>query len=226
MHLKINYLILFILIVFETESFDFSDSSNNYKLRVKKTIISVHQLILFFKFISESVLNTFYKIDNSFHIIIKIFNFLIFLQCHKGNESQIRPLKMITTWNRAILCPVLCQCLCGELNFVLLSLSRIKAELNASQNKIKIICQDRLKAREKAICHRIVLVMLASAHFTKSVIPLGQCTESVFNLLYQVYRTINMVIKHFLARSSYHEPVYKQALLSLPKFFWLIHGNR
>lgn len=140
-------------------------------------------------------------------------------QSYKGNESQLRPLKIITTWNKATLCPILCQCLCNELNYVILCISRIKAELNASQNKIKVTCQDRLKAREKAICHRIVLVILASTHFTKSVIPLGQCTESVFNLLYQVYHTINVVVKHFLTRSTYHEPVYKQALLSLSKYF-------
>lgn len=81
------------------------------------------------------------------------------------------------------------------------------------------MCQDRLKAREKAICHRIVLVILSTTSFTKTVIPLGQCTESVFNLLYQVYRTINMVIKHFLARSTYHQPVYKQALLSILLYY-------
>lgn len=132
---------------------------------------------------------------------------------------------MITDWNKAIVCPVLCQWLSNELNCVILCLSRIKAELNASQRKIKIICQDRLKAREKAICHRIVLVMLASAPFLKSNIPLGQCTESIFNLLFQVYRTINTVIKHFIARSSYHEPVYKQALLSLFPFLLLTNTN-
>uniref|UniRef100_A0A2S2Q7T6 Fanconi anemia group I n=1 Tax=Sipha flava TaxID=143950 RepID=A0A2S2Q7T6_9HEMI len=132
---------------------------------------------------------------------------------HKINESQLTPLRIITTWNRASMCPVLCQHLCNELNYVLLCLSRIKAELQASQRKIKTICQDRLKAREKAICHRIVLVILITISFTKAVIPLGQCTEAVFNLLYQVYHTINIVAKHFLARSTYQEPVYKQALL-------------
>lgn len=125
------------------------------------------------------------------------------------------PLKIITTWNRASLCPVLCQYLCNELNYVVLCLSRIKAELQASQRKIRIICQDRLKAREKAICHRIVLVILVTSSFTKAVIPLGQCTEAIFNLLYQMYHTINTVTKYFLARSTYHEPVYKQALLSI-----------
>lgn len=125
---------------------------------------------------------------------------------------------MITTWNRSMMCPVLCQFLCSELNYVIACLSRIKAELSASHGKIKTICQDRRKAREKAICHRIVLVMLASVSFTKCVIPLGQCTESVFNLLYQVYRTINMVTKYFLAHSSYNEPIYKQALLSILTF--------
>lgn len=127
----------------------------------------------------------------------------------------MRPFKMVTTWNRAMMCPLLCQYLCNELNYVMLSLSRIKAELNASQNKIKMICQDRLKVKEKNICHRLVLVILATNTFTKTVIPLGPCTESVFNLLYQVYRTINMVTKHLLARSSYQQPVYKQALLSI-----------
>lgn len=131
----------------------------------------------------------------------------------------MRPLRIITTWNRAMLLPVLCQCLCNELNYISLCLSRIKAELNASQKKVKPMCQDRLKAREKAICHRIVLVILSTTSFTKTVIPLGQCTESVFNLLYQVYRTINMVIKHFLARSTYHQPVYKQALLSILLYY-------
>lgn len=139
----------------------------------------------------------------------------LFFQSHKVDESQLKPFKIITTLNRHMMCPVLCQYLCNELNFVLLCLSRIKAELSASQRKITVICQDRLKAREKAMCHRIVLVMLATTSFTKAVIPLGQCTESVFNLLYQVYRTINIITKHFLARSSYHEPVYKQALLSI-----------
>lgn len=124
-------------------------------------------------------------------------------------------MRIITTWNRASICPILCQCLCNELNNVVVCLSRIKAELQASQRKIKTICQDRLKAREKAICHRIVLVILVTTSFTKAVIPLGQCTEAVFNLLYQVYHTINIVTKHFLARSTYHEPVYKQALLSI-----------
>jgi len=113
-----------------------------------------------------------------------------------------------------MVCPVLCQSLCNELNYVMQCLSRIKAELNASQRKIKNICQDRLKSREKAICHRIVLVVLSTTSLTKTVIPLGQCTESVFNLLYQVYRTINVVTKHFLSRSTVNEPVYKQALLS------------
>jgi len=113
-----------------------------------------------------------------------------------------------------MVCPVLCQSLCNELNYVMQCLARIKAELNASQRKIKIICQDRLKSREKAICHRIVLVVLSATSFTKTVIPLGQCTESVFNLLYQVYRTINVVTKHFLSRSTVNEPGYKQALLS------------
>lgn len=124
----------------------------------------------------------------------------------------------MTTWNRAMMCPVLCQSLCLELNYVLLCLSRIKAELNASQSKIKYICQDRLKVREKALCHRIVLVILATISFTKTVIPLGQCTESVFNLLYQVYHTMNIVTKYFLARSTYHQPIYKQALLSIILF--------
>lgn len=134
-------------------------------------------------------------------------------KAHKTNQSQISPLRLITTWNRAVMCPVLCQSLCNELNYVIHCLSRIKAELNASQKKIKNICLDRLKSREKAICHRIVLVVLSATSFTKSVIPLGQCTESVFNLLYQVYKTINVVTKHFLARSTVNEPVYKQALL-------------
>lgn len=113
------------------------------------------------------------------------------------------------------MCPVLCQCLCNELNYVLTCLQRIKSELHISQRKIKTICEDRLKVREKAICHRIVLVILATTSFIHTVIPLGQCTESVFNLLYQVYHTVNIVTKHFLVRSSYHEPVYKQALLSI-----------
>uniref|UniRef100_A0A2H8TUM8 Fanconi anemia group I n=1 Tax=Melanaphis sacchari TaxID=742174 RepID=A0A2H8TUM8_9HEMI len=133
---------------------------------------------------------------------------------HKANQSQMRQLRLITNWNRAIMCPVLCQNLCNELNYVVQCLSRIKAELNASQKKIKLICQDRLKSREKAICHRIVLVVLSATSFTKTVIPLGQCTESVFNLLYQLYRTINIVIKHFLTRSTVNEPIYKQALLT------------
>lgn len=114
-----------------------------------------------------------------------------------------------------MICPILCQYLCNELTYILLCLSRIKGELSASQNTIKTICQDRLKAREKAICYRLVLVILATITFTKSVIPLGQCTESVFNLLFQVYRSINMITKHFLVRSTFHEPVYKQALLSI-----------
>jgi len=135
----------------------------------------------------------------------------------------MKPLRLITTWNRTMVCPVLCQSLCNELNYVMQCLSRIKAELNASQRKIKIICQDRLKSREKAICHRIVLVVLSVTSFTKSVIPLGQCTESVFNLLYQVYRSINVVIKHFLSRSTVNEPVYKQALLS--KLLLLVFDN-
>ncbi|VVC36857.1 Hypothetical protein CINCED_3A015403 [Cinara cedri] len=132
---------------------------------------------------------------------------------HSTDGSQLKLLKIITNWNRTMVCPVLCQCLCNELHYVLSCLQRIKSELNVSQRKIKTICQDRLKVREKAICHRIVLVILATTSFTKSVIPLGQCTESVFNLLYHLYHTINIVTKHFLARSSYHEPVYKQALL-------------
>lgn len=132
---------------------------------------------------------------------------------HKANQSQMMPLRLITTWNRTMVCPVLCQSLCNELNYVMQCLSRIKAELSASQRKIKTICQDRLKSREKAICHRIVLVVLSATSFTKSVIPLGQCTESVFNLLYQVYRSINVVTKHFLSRSTVNDPVYKQALL-------------
>lgn len=127
-------------------------------------------------------------------------------------------MKIITAWNKVMMCPVLCQYLCNELTYILLCLSRIKGELSASQNKIRIICQDRLKAREKAMCHRLVLVILSTISFTKSVIPLGQCTESVFNLLFQVYKSINMVTKHFLARSSFHEPVYKQALLSIIYF--------
>ena len=126
----------------------------------------------------------------------------------------MRPLRLITPWNKTVVCLVLCQSLCNELNYVMQCLSRIKAELSASQKKIKIICQDRLKSREKAICHRIVLVALSVITFTKTVIPLGQCTESVFNLLYQVYRSMNMVTKHFLSRSTINEPVYKQALLS------------
>lgn len=117
--------------------------------------------------------------------------------------------------NRTMICPVLCQSLCSELNYTLMCLSRIKAELYASQRKIQTICQDRLKTRERAICHRIILVILSTIIFTKTVIPLGQCTESVFNLLHQVYHTVNIVIKYFLARSSVQEPVYKQALLSI-----------
>ncbi|XP_050438236.1 Fanconi anemia group I protein-like [Adelges cooleyi] len=132
---------------------------------------------------------------------------------NKHNESQMKLLRIITDYNKSTLCPVLCQCLCNELNHVLTCLSRIKAELNASQKTIKAVCQDRLKAREKAICHRTILVILATNTFTKSVIPLGQCTESVFVLLNQVFKTVNTVTKHFLIRSSYHEPVYKQALL-------------
>lgn len=130
----------------------------------------------------------------------------------------MKPRRIITNWNKTMICPILCQCLCNELNYILICLQRIKSELNVTQRKIKIICQDRLKVREKAICHRIVLVILATTSFTKSVIPLGQCTESVFNLLYQVYHTTNIITKHFLVRSSYHEPVYKQALLSIFMF--------
>lgn len=100
-------------------------------------------------------------------------------------------------------------------------LSRIKAELNASQRKIQTVCQDRLKARERAICHRLILVTLSTISFTKAVIPLGQCTESVFNLLYQVYHTINIVMKYFLARSSVQEPVYKRALLSILNYLYM-----
>lgn len=119
------------------------------------------------------------------------------------------------------MCPILCQCLCNELNYVLMCLTRIKAELSVSQRKITPVCQDQLKAREKAICHRIVLVILATTSFTKAIIPLGQCTESVFNLLYQVYRAINVVTKHFLVRSTYHEPVYKHALLSIHIYIYI-----
>lgn len=122
--------------------------------------------------------------------------------------------KIITTSNRTTICPILCQYLCSELNNVLFCLSRIKAELNMSQNNVKYACQDWIKTREKAICHRIVLVILSVNSLTKSVIPMGQPTESVFNVLYQVYRTINIVTKHFLARSSFQEPIYKQATLS------------
>lgn len=114
-----------------------------------------------------------------------------------------------------MICPVLCQYLCNELNYALLCLTRIKAELNASQRNINNTCQDRLKSREHAICHRIILVILTMISLTKTVIPLGQCTESVFNLLFHIYHTVNIVTKHFLVRSSLQKPVYKQALLSI-----------
>ncbi|XP_050532964.1 Fanconi anemia group I protein-like isoform X2 [Daktulosphaira vitifoliae] len=131
----------------------------------------------------------------------------------KTNESQMKFLRIITEYNKTTLCSVLCQCLCNELNHVLTCLSRIKAELCASLKNIKSVCQDRIKAREKAVCHRIILVILAANTFTKTNIPLGQCTESVFILLHQVFKTVNIVIKHFHMRSSFHEPIYKQALL-------------
>lgn len=148
-------------------------------------------------------------------VYVHYLRLIYFVQSHRSDSSQLKPLRIITDWNRTAVCPVLCQFLCNELNYVLTCLQRIKSELHISQRKIKTICEDRLKVREKAICHRMVLIILATTSFIDTVIPLGQCTESVFNLLYQVYHTVNIVTKHFLARSSCREPVYKQALLSI-----------
>lgn len=127
----------------------------------------------------------------------------------------MKSLKLITSGNRTMICPILYHHLSNELNFILVCLNRIKSELSASQGKMKTLCEDRLKAREKAICHRTVLIILSIIPFTKTDIPLGQCTESIFNLLHHLYRIINTVIKHFIFRSTHHQPVYKQALLSI-----------
>lgn len=115
-----------------------------------------------------------------------------------------------------MICSVLCKYLSKELNYAFLCLSQLKAEFNISQKKTKKKSyRIQLKSKESAICNRITLVISKMISFTKSMVPRGENTDSVFKLLYNIYHIVNGIIKHFLVRSSYEDPVYKEALLSI-----------
>lgn len=113
-----------------------------------------------------------------------------------------------------MICIVLCRYLVNELKYVLLCLNQFKAEFNISQIKIKNTGKIP-KSKESVICHRVILVLLKMISFTNTIIPMGHCTESVFKLLFNIYHTVNRITKYFLVCSSYEEPVYKGALLSI-----------
>lgn len=115
-----------------------------------------------------------------------------------------------------MVCSVVCKYLSKEFHYAFLCLSELKAEFIASPEIIKKKSHEKhLKSKESVICNRLTLVIFRMLSLTKIVIPSGHCTKTFFKLLYHIYYTVNGMIKYFLVRSSYEEPVYKDALLSI-----------
>ncbi|XP_050526595.1 Fanconi anemia group I protein-like isoform X2 [Daktulosphaira vitifoliae] len=190
---KLKNILVWLSTVIEKYSFSTTSSAKEFLILTMKLHSAHHE--------NPSILaDTIKYLCNSFGLIKKF---------SETNESQ---LKFITDYNKKTLCIELCQCLSSEFNHISSCLSKIKAELSALQKNIKIIYLERIEAKEKAMCHQLILLILVANNLTKTDLPLGQCTELVFILLHQVFSTVNAVTKHFLLRSSYYKLVYKQTL--------------
>ncbi|KAF0765832.1 Fanconi anemia group I protein [Aphis craccivora] len=99
---------------------------------------------------------------------------------------------------RAVMCLTLCGSLCEELHYVKHFLFHIKDEQKAIKKK-NTIYLDQMKSREKAICHRMAIIVCSASSLIKTNIPVRKCTEDQ-NLLNSIKLTATCDFRHNLQK--------------------------